>query len=226
MTSEPPPIEPTRLESVNVVYRSAGEQVRAVTDVTWGFPSGSISVLAGPSGSGKSTLLRVLAGFDRPTTGAVFVGGQEISAMSERRRRALRRTTVAVIHQRPLANLLDELTATQHIGFARAVRRVGRQGDDALNRFGLAGHHRARPGHLSGGEQQRLALAMVLAGATGVVLADEPTAELDRANATRVIDALHQLAGSGRTVIVASHDPEMIGAADHVARLSDGRIVE
>lgn len=217
--------EPTRVDSVTVIYRSAGESVQAITDVTLGFGAGMVTVLAGPSGSGKSTLLRLLAGFDRPTTGSVYVAGREFSALGERARRTMRRRSMAVVHQRPLANLLIGLTAEQHVRFARQVRRAGSTSTDVLAQFGLADQRRSRPAHLSGGEQQRLALAMSLAGSSEVILADEPTAELDRANATEVIAALCSLADAGRTVIVASHDSELIDAADVAAHLSDGRLV-
>ncbi|HQV57108.1 MAG TPA: ATP-binding cassette domain-containing protein [Ilumatobacteraceae bacterium] len=217
--------EPTRLEAVSVVYQSAGERVAAVTGVTLGFGAGMVTVMAGPSGSGKSTLLRLLAGFDKPTTGSVYVAGRQSSAISERARRRLRRHALSVVHQRPLANLLVDLTAEQHVVFARRLRGASASSTDVLDQFGLGGHRRSRPTHLSGGEQQRLALAMCLAGSAGVILADEPTAELDRANAGGVFSALRALADDGRTVIVATHDPDLIDAADVVAELHDGRLV-
>lgn len=215
----------TALSGVTVVYRSAGENVTALDDVSLWVDAGEGVVIAGPSGSGKSTMLRVLAGFDRPTTGTVVVRGIEVSALGEAGRRRLRRISLAVVHQRPLHNLIGDLTVEQHIEFARHVRKV-RGGTDVIARFGLSEHRRATPRHLSGGEQQRLALAMALASGVPVVLADEPTAELDRGNSREVITALQDLTADGVTVVVASHDPEVIGELGRVVRMSDGRIVE
>lgn len=215
----------TSLSDVTVVYRSAGEPVTALHGVGFAAGPGSVTVLAGPSGSGKSTMLRLLAGFDRPTSGEVTVDGVDILALSDGARRRFRRRRVAVVHQRPSHNLLAELTAEEHVSFARQVRHVA-GGGDVLDRFALGGRRRALPQHLSGGEQQRLAMAMAVASGTMVVLADEPTAELDRSHAHEVVEALQQMAGEGLTVVVASHDADLVAAMPAVVRLADGRVVE
>lgn len=214
----------TQLRGVTVVYRSAGEQVTALNDVTLDVTNGEAVVIAGPSGSGKSTMLRLLAGFDQPTAGSVVVDGVELSALGEARRRRFRRSRLAVVHQRPLHNLIGDLTAAQHVDFAGRVRRH-RTTADVLARFGLGERRDALPRHLSGGEQQRLAIAMAMASGVSVVLADEPTAELDRAHAHEVIDALRGLADDGVTVVTASHDADVIGALGRVVRMSDGEVV-
>lgn len=163
---------------MTVVYRSAGEQITALDGVALDVASGEAVVIAGPSGSGKSTMLRLLAGFDQPSAGTVMVDGVELSALGEARRRRFRRGRLAVVHQRPLNNLIGDLTAAQHVDLAGRVRRR-RTPADVLARFGLGERRDALPRHLSGGEQQRLAIAMAVASGVSVVLADEPTAELD-----------------------------------------------
>ena len=214
----------TQLRDVTVVYRSAGEQITALDGVALDVASGEAVVIAGPSGSGKSTMLRLLAGFDQPSAGTVMVDGVELSALGEARRRRFRRGRLAVVHQRPLNNLIGDLTAAQHVDLAGRVRRR-RTPADVLARFGLGERRDALPRHLSGGEQQRLAIAMAVASGVSVVLADEPTAELDRAHAQEVIDALQGLAGDGVTVVTASHDADVVGAFGRVVRMRDGAVV-
>jgi putative ABC transport system ATP-binding protein len=210
------------LADVVVEYRSAGERFIALDGVSHAMRSGRVTVVAGPSGSGKSTMIRLLAGFDRPTSGTVHIGEHEISSMPDRQRRRLRRRSITLIHQRPMSNLLGDLTAQQHIDFVRTARGAAAS-NDPLPEFGLGHRRRAFARHLSGGEQQRLAFAMATVANAHVVLADEPTAELDRHHARLVIDALSELAGQGRTVVVASHDDDIIAVADEVVRLTNGR---
>lgn len=215
------------VEHVGVEYRALDGVVPAVVDVSLLVPRGALLVLAGPSGSGKSSLLRVLGLLDRPTRGQVSIAGIDAGALSDRRRRQLRRRQLAYVHQRPVTNLVDDLVAGQQVAFARQVR--GLPPTDAaavLGRFGLAHHLDSHPVQLSGGEQQRLAIAMAVAGEPTVLLADEPTAELDRHHAEEVIDAISRAAADGQTVVVASHDHDLIAAATHLVWLSEGRQVE
>ncbi len=207
------------LHDVVVEHRSIGATVRAVDGISADVAPGSFTVLAGPSGSGKSTLIRLLAGFDVPNAGSVQVAGRRLAGARQRRR--LRRRAVAVIHQRPLSNLLADLTAEQHIRFARQVRRSA-AGASPLESVGLSHRAHAVPWQLSGGEQQRLAVAMAMASEVPLVLADEPTAELDSDHAAAVIDALTALCEQGRTVVVASHDSDVISRATQLVRLADG----
>jgi putative ABC transport system ATP-binding protein len=215
------------LDSVVVEHRSLGATVRAVDGISVDIAPGSFTVLAGPSGSGKSTLIRLLAGFDEPASGSVHVDGLPLAHIGERRRRRLRRRSLAVIHQRPLSNLSADLTAAQHIRFARQVRRSSNRPPattpNPLRTVGLEHRADAAPWQLSGGEQQRLAVALAMVGDVRLVLADEPTAELDGKHSAAVVDALAALCAHGRTVVVASHDSDVIGRATQLVRLADGR---
>ena len=161
---------------------------------------------------------------DRPTSGSLALAGRDVLALGERGRRRLRRSTLAYVHQRPVTNLVDDLRAHEQVAFALQAR--GRRDVPvaaALDRYGLGERSRSRPGHLSGGEQQRLAIAMATAVRPVVLLADEPTAELDRHHAHEVTAALQLAAAGGQAVVVASHDHDLIAAADRVIRLSEGR---
>ena len=210
--------------AVGVDYRTVDRVVTAVDDVSVDVQHAQMLVLAGPSGSGKSSLLRAMGLLDRPTRGGIQLGGVDTDALGNRARRQLRRRRLAYVHQRPVTNLVDDLTAAEQVRFARAARGLPAIDPMAiLEQFGIDGRASARPAHLSGGEQQRLAIAMAAAVEPAVLFADEPTAELDRHHADEVIAALVQVANSGRVVVVASHDPSMVAAAHEVLRLREGR---
>jgi ABC-type lipoprotein export system ATPase subunit len=184
------------------------------------------TAVAGPSGSGKSTLLRLMALVERPTAGRVVIDGVDAGRLPARRRRQLRRERVAYAYQRPTDNLIEYLPAAAHLVLAAELR--GATCDDPLailDRVGLA--HRAdhHPFRLSGGEQQRLAFAAALASGAGLVVADEPAAQLDSISGAAVVAALRALVDAGATVLVCSHDAVVVDAGDHVVRLADGRVV-
>jgi ABC-type lipoprotein export system ATPase subunit len=205
---------------VVLTYRLPRTEVRALSGVSAEFPRGAITAVVGPSGSGKSSLLRLLAGIDRPSSGVVEVEGRTVSSAGAAARRRLRRGTVGFVFQRPSDNLLAFLTVADHL------RLAGRRPSDVLERLGLRSRAGHVPAQLSGGEQQRAAIARALAGGAGVLLADEPTAELDDEAAGMVIGALRDVAAAGTTVIAATHDRALQRAADHVVVLDHGRIRE
>jgi len=206
--------------------RTSGEGVDALVDVTIDIAAETTTALSGPSGSGKSTLLRLIALFDRPNDGTITVAGVDVTRMRERARRSMRRRSIAFVHQRPLSNLVSGLRVDEHITFVRSVRRLVRvDPQPTLEQFGLAGVARSWPWQLSGGEQQRLAFAMAVAGGAELILADEPTAELDRQHVEEVIESIAMLEGAGVSTIVASHDPAVVAAASRIVGLHDGRVV-
>ncbi len=179
---------------ITKTYRSDASSVPALVDVDFD-SSGGITALFGPSGSGKSTLLRILAGMEHPDQGEVHLGPTRISRLSRRRFRRLQRFDLALVFQQPSHNLLEYLTARQHLELAAQFRqRGGDQIDDLLERIGLTRRAANRPTQLSGGEQQRLAFAAAVVGNPRWVLADEPTAELDATSAGLVLEVVSGLA--------------------------------
>jgi putative ABC transport system ATP-binding protein len=208
-------------------YVTAGERVMALSGITVRFEPGHITVLAGPSGSGKSTLLRLLSCIDRPTEGAVSVDGIEVSSLNGRRRRALRRRRLGYLFQSPADNLLAYLSASDHLRFAASLRGAPLVdgGEELLARMGLTAQANRRPHELSGGEQQRLALAAAVVGQPALVVADEPTAQLDVGSAGSVLSALSALRDLGSSFVISSHDDQVMGMADRVLYLRHGELV-
>ena len=212
-------------DRVGRTYDASGRFVQALTDVTASFQAGRVAAVAGPSGSGKSTLLRILAALDVPTEGEATVCGVALSRLGPRARRRLRRTDVAFLYQKPSDNLVSYLTAEQHLRMAAELR--GRRDVDAREALDLVGIGHAggrRPHELSGGEQQRLAVAAAIVVPPRLLLLDEPTAELDHANGAVIVGLLGAAADRGSAVVVSSHDPVVVEAADDVVELADGRV--
>jgi ABC-type lipoprotein export system ATPase subunit len=206
-------------------YRLPTGVVTALGGVDLDVPAGRLTVVAGPSGSGKSTLLRLVALIERPTAGRVVVDGDDSRLLPARGRRRLRRNLVSYVYQRPTDNLIEYLPAAAHLVLAAQLRGATCADPVAvLDRVGLA--HRADhlPFRLSGGEQQRLAFAAALSSGAALVVADEPTAQLDSASGAAVVAALRALVDGGATVLVCSHDDVVVDAGDHVVRLADGRV--
>jgi putative ABC transport system ATP-binding protein len=193
-----------RFSDVRRTYRSAAGSVEALHAVDGTFSPGAIGALVGPSGSGKSTLLRILGGIDAADAGEIDVAGVDVRGLRGAALRRFRRETAAFLAQRAAANLVPQLTLREQLGAGVAH----------AERVGLGRRIDAVASALSGGEQARAALAVGLSRSTPVILLDEPTAELDRHAAALVVDELRAAAASGRTVIVATHDAELVELAD------------
>jgi ABC-type lipoprotein export system ATPase subunit len=209
-------------------YRTVTGEVVAVEGVDVQVRAGAVTALVGPSGSGKSTVLRLLACLDRPDSGEVLLDGAPVHLLAGRWRRQLRRRRIAFLESEPVRNLLAHLDAGANVRDAahwRGGPHVAVDPEGALVAVGLGGRSAARVTDLSGGEQQRLALAVATAGFPSVVVADEPTASLDRATVAGVIDALAHQAVRGAAIVVATHDPVLVEAASYVVRLEQGRLV-
>ncbi|MDQ1689315.1 MAG: putative transport system ATP-binding protein [Frankiaceae bacterium] len=213
---------------VHKSFLGGATAVPALVGVDASFARGAVTAIVGPSGSGKSTLLRLLACLDKPDSGAISVDGTDVTRASARGRREVRRTLVGYVFQQPSHNLLDYLTAEEQV--ALAVRIRGVSDPDAPSRLlgllGLSERLDHKPSQLSGGEQQRLALACAVAGGPALLVADEPTAQLDHEAGQLVLEALLALRSEGTGIVVSSHDPVVMDAADHVLRVADGRIEE
>jgi len=214
-----------RVRDLSVDYRTVAGPTPALVDVDVDCDAGRLSVIAGPSGSGKSTLLRVLAGLHRPKAGTVEVAGVNIARLRPGALRRRRRASMGMVLQNPADNLLEELTALEQVELSARLRGVGAaEAPRLLERVGLADRQQSLPSELSGGEQQRVAFAAAAIGSPVVLLADEPTAQLDAAAGAALIGALRDLVDGGATLIVTSHDAAVISAADHVVTLEDGRV--
>jgi ABC-type lipoprotein export system ATPase subunit len=216
-----------RCEEVVRRYRTAHADVLALDRVDLDVRAGTLVAVAGSSGSGKSTLLSLVGCIDRPTSGVVLVDGVDVGALGRRQRRRLRRQRLSTILPQPSDNLFDHLDVAGNVRWM--ARRRGLSNLDvaaALDPFGIAESRTKSIRQLSGGEQQRLALACALVGSPAVVLADEPTASLDRTNALVVVAALRDAVDRGATVLVATHDHDVVDAADHVVHLAHGSVVQ
>jgi ABC-type lipoprotein export system ATPase subunit len=208
------------------IYWSATGEVHALKGIDALFPAGAITAVVGPSGSGKSSLLRILACIDRPTAGQVRVGDVEVSGLNARRRRAIRRRLVSYMFQRPSDNLVSYLTALEQLETTARLRGTSgrRRGHELLRTLGLGGRERHYPHQLSGGEQQRVALASAVMGEPALVVADEPTAELDTASGASLMEMVKELADDGASFVVATHDPVVMKVADRIYSLRHGAL--
>ena len=208
-------------------YRVGGEVVRALRGVSLGVAAGEFLAVTGPSGSGKSTLLHLLGGIDVPTAGRVWLGGTDLARLSTTQRDRRRLLEVGLVFQR--FHLLSMLSARENVELPMAeagVRPADRRAasEALLRRVGLAERSRHRPGELSGGERQRVAIARALANGPRLLLADEPTGELDRGTSEGILDLFAGLNAQGVTIIVATHDLHLAARARRRIELVDGRL--
>ncbi|MER6508604.1 ABC transporter ATP-binding protein [Nonomuraea sp. NPDC001636] len=223
MTPADPPV---LLDRVRKTHGDGDNAVTALAEVSVGFPAGSFTAVMGPSGSGKSTLLHCAAGLDEPTSGTVTLAGRSLTGMSETDLTLLRRDHVAFVFQ--AFNLMPALDVRQNVTLPDLL--AGRDPDPAwvsevIGRVGLQDRITHRPGELSGGQQQRVAIARALASRAPVIFADEPTGALDSRTAVEVLTLIRDLARTGRTIVMVTHDPVAASYADNVIFLLDGRFV-
>jgi putative ABC transport system ATP-binding protein len=216
------------LERLSRTFRLGDEEVHALEDATETIRAGEHVAIMGPSGSGKSTLLHLIGCLDRPTSGSYRFEGREIFDLGESELDALRQRRFGFVFQ--AFHLVGRLTARQNVelplvfaGVESGQRR--RRSQEVLEAVGLAHRARHRPSELSGGERQRIAIARALALAPSVLLADEPTGNLDRRSGDGVLDLLDALHAEGLTVLVVTHDPRVAHRAERVLMMEDGRIV-
>src|SRR3712207_6129731 len=212
------------------VYGEGGTAVRALDDVSLEFPNGEFAAIMGPSGSGKSTLLHILGALDKPTGGRVVVGGTDLSGLSDRDLTLLRRGRMGFVFQ--FFNLIPTLSAEENVLLPVLISgkkpgKYAKRLDELLDLVGLGGRRSHRPDELSGGEQQRVAIARALIRFPDIILADEPTGNLDSKTGAEVLGLLKESASRyDQTILMVTHDPRAASAADRAVFLSDGRVVD
>ncbi|HEY1918165.1 MAG TPA: ABC transporter ATP-binding protein [Streptosporangiaceae bacterium] len=211
-------------------YGTGSAATQALRGVELTVAKGQLVAVRGRSGSGKTTLLNIIGGLDSPDQGQVQVDGRDVTAMNERERMELRRSTVAFVFQS--FGLIPILSAAENVGVPLRISGMDpRQREERvhlmLDIVGLAEHARQRPGEMSGGQQQRVAIARALAGSPSLLIADEPTGQLDSETAKQIMRLLRTVVRSeGVTALVATHDPTLLSLADAVLLLEDGKIIE
>lgn len=207
-----------------------GSVVHALKNINIEIEKGKLTILRGRSGSGKTTLINILGALDKPTDGTVDFNGQEITSLSERKRDELRRYQMAFVFQS--VALISSMTATENVEFGLRLAKFpydkrSARAKEVLKNVGLEKRSHHRPGEMSGGEQQRVAVARAIAHKPAIVFADEPTAELDTTTSLHIVKLFKDLVKNyGMTIIMTTHDPSMIDIADKVYTLEDGEIVE
>ncbi len=217
------------VREVNRSFHGAGAVVHAVRDVSLQVYSGEFVALRGRSGSGKTTLLNLIAGLDRPDSGSVYLEGEEVSSASEARLTALRRHSIGFVFQS--FALLPLFSARENVELALRIagvhgRAASERANEALELVGLGPRADHRPYELSGGEQQRVAIARAIANRPPLLIADEPTGELDSATGAQIFGLLQEITAEGTTVIAATHDPLMIEHVGRVLEMADGELSE
>src|SRR6266851_4513610 len=217
-----------QLHGLSKSYRKGGEIIEAIADIDLEVQETGMVAVVGPSGSGKSTLLHMLGAMDRPTRGEIIVGGQAVNRLSQGELTRFRRQTVGFVFQ--AFNLVPNLTALENValpmefnGVSRADRLARAQA--LLERFQLGQRLKHRPRELSGGEMQRVAIARAVANEPRLVLADEPTGNLDSRSGQLIYEVLHKISRE-RTVLVVTHAEEFARSADRVIHIRDGRLLE
>lgn len=223
-----PPV--LQLKGVNKKYRSGDEQVHVLLDFDFTLATGEFVVISGPSGAGKSTLLHIAGGLDAPDNGTVAVAGQDIWSMSAATRAAFRRRNLGFVFQ--FFNLVPMLTAVENVSLPLVLdgmraRAADARAEELLARVGLGDRARHRPAELSGGQMQRVAVARALVARPSIVLADEPTGNLDEKTRDDIVGVLESVwRERGKTLILVTHDSSVAARAPRLVRLHEGRVVE
>ncbi len=217
------------VDGLNKIYRTGRNEVHALKDATFTVQAGQLLAVKGRSGSGKTTLLNLIGGLDRPESGRVVVDGQEVTSLDETSLLRLRRDTIGFVFQS--FGLIPVLSAAENVSIPMRLRATPPAARDArvallLALVGLDAHTRQRPYELSGGQQQRVAIARALANEPRLLIADEPTGQLDSQTGKAIMQLIQALvATQGVTAIVATHDPTILQLAHRVIELKDGRVV-
>ena len=230
MTTTAPARTVLRAQDLTRVFGTGAGEVHALTSASLEVAAGELLVVRGPSGSGKTTLLNLLGGLDRPTSGSVWLGDSELTALGEKAVLTARRERIGYVFQS--FGLVPVLSAAENVEVPLRLRRTApaeraERVAAALEAVGLTGHAKQRPYELSGGQQQRVGIARALVAEPELLLADEPTGQLDSGTAAVVMDLLARVVHErGVAAVVSTHDPELMARADRVVELHDGRVVD
>ena len=218
------------VENLSRIYSSSAGEVHALRDISFTVEPGQLVALVGRSGSGKTTLLNCIGGLDRPTSGRILVNGTEVSAISESARTALRRDELAFVFQ--TFGLVPMLSAAENVGLPLRLRRTANKEREErvarlLEMVGLSAHAGQRPSELSGGQQQRVAIARALANSPRLLIADEPTGQLDAETGATIMALIQSVVkAEGMTAIISTHDASLQAIADRTIRLADGQLAQ
>ena len=217
-----------RLEHISKIYHPGENEIRALSDVSLTIHKGEFVAIVGQSGAGKSTLMNLLGCLDTPTDGAYILEGSDVSTLSDQQLSAIRNRQIGFIFQG--FNLIPSLTALENVELPLIYRGVGREerrraARESLERVGLSNRMRHRPAEMSGGQQQRVAIARAIAAHPPILLADEPTGNLDSTSGADVMDILRSLNRDGHTVILITHDSGIAATIDRVVHIQDGQII-
>ena len=216
-----------QVENLQKTYTMGKNEVHALRGVSFQVAAGEFVALTGPSGSGKSTLMHLLGCLERPSNGRYQLNGQDVSGLSANRQAQMRNEHIGFVFQK--FNLLPRVSAQENVLmpllYRGRVKGAKQKAEAALQTVGLANRASHRPAELSGGQQQRVAIARALVTDPAIILADEPTGNLDSRTGTEILDLLLKLANYGRTVLVVTHDPTVAARAGRVLRLYDGLMV-
>jgi putative ABC transport system ATP-binding protein len=219
-----------RVHELSKTFKMGDVEVQALRGVNLDVPRGEFLAVVGPSGSGKSTMFHILGGLSSPTSGSVTINGQELALMTAEQRNDLRKRTVGFVFQK--YNLLPTLTAQDNIEIARAIANTDGEArdpwfDEVLEMLDISRRLDHKPRALSGGEQQRVAIARAIVNHPAILLADEPTGNLDTKNSEAVLNLLRELnRRKGQTILMITHNPEAADFADRIVHMRDGEIVE
>lgn len=215
-------------DHISKVYEGGGGEIRALDGVSLKVARGEFLAIVGRSGSGKSTLMNMLGCLDTPTGGAYYLEGQNVAHLPEERLSKIRNREIGFVFQG--FNLIPDMNALENVELPLRYRGMKKEerkklSAEALARVGLEGRMTHRPAQMSGGQQQRVAIARAIAASPPIILADEPTGNLDSKSGGEVMQILKKLNGEGRTVVLITHDDRIAAMADRIVRLQDGKIV-
>ncbi len=216
-----------KLTNVSKTYRQGKVEVTALKSVSLNLPDGTPLIIMGPSGSGKSTLLQLIGALDKPNEGSLEVDGKDVSKMNDKQRSFFRRDTIGFVFQQfylqPFLSAIDNVALPMRLKGVKA-HQSRQRAQELLEKVGLSGKMHTKPTQLSGGEMQRVAIARALVNSPKLLLADEPTGNLDRANADEVVKIFKQLSQEGVTVVIVTHDEKVAESFPYIIKIEDGQV--